>query len=519
MKIPISVVMLIAMICTEAFAWGVRGGGDGMRIAFEKAREHAVHITSRLNPRAIAQIADPEVRLWLQQNQRALAADIMASEHKWYVDKMPTCGWTNVAPNPGVIHLSYGKCSESINDFEEAGQLLIHESTHHLGIDENNHGLADKIAIAIYSAWRAGGLEWQPTAISATSPDAVKFAAMEYIDDGVIVQGGLLENDRTTNAMHKYLVNDNRWEVLNSTGAPSTFGAQAVWTGDKLVIWGGYKRAGITNVWQNSGAIYDKRSGQWTDVKCQFGPEELSDQARYEGAPLQTLVWTGSEVVVFGGALVAGKAPGGMFDPSSATHSCRQLSSTGYPRANIAHTAVWANDRMIIFGGNDNRAVSDAAATFNPKTNRWSAISSVGAPEARDGHTAVWTGSKMIVFGGRGASMRTLTIEGAIYDPQSGWSTFNSDTLFGRHGHTAVWSGNEMIVFGGKPTWTSGVGQYLNSVYALNPASMTWRIVESKTAPSARQNHAAVWTGNSLVVFGGQTDTNKLTATGGVFYP
>lgn len=518
MKKTALVVLIFSVMAAEAFGgWRFGNGGDGMRVAFVKAREHAAHITSRLNPRALQRITDAEVRDWLAQNHLALSADILASEHKWYMERKPTCGWTNDPSDPSVIHLSFERCQETIRNFEEAGQLLIHESTHHLGVQ--NESLADRIAVAVYKAWQSGDTEWLPTAISSAAPEAVKFTAMEYVGDGVIIQGGLLENERTTNATHKYIVNEDRWEILNSNGAPSRFGAQTIWTGDKLVVWGGYKRAGVTSVWQNSGAIYDQRTGQWSDVKCQFGPSELGDQTRYEGAPVQTVVWTGSEVVVFGGALIGGKAPGGMFNPSAANHACRQLSSSGYPANNIAHTAVWAEDRMIIFGGNQHRSVSDGSASFDPKTNKWTAIGNYGAPEARDGHTAVWTGSKMIVFGGRGNSMRTLTIEGGVYDPQSGWSTFNSDTIFGRHGHTAVWSGNEMIVFGGKPTWTSGVGQYLNSVYALNPASMTWRIVESKTAPFPRQHHGAAWTGSSLVVFGGQTDSNKLTSTGGVFYP
>lgn len=511
-------ILLFAIMTTEAFAgWRFGNGGDGMRIAFLKAKEHAAHITSRLNPRAISRIQDVEVRNWLVENHIALSADILGSTHQWYLDEMPTCAWTNDPLAPSVIHLSFARCEKTIENFEQAGQLLVHEATHHYGVRDES--FADRIALAVYKAWQAGETEWQPTAISNATPNPVKFAAMEYVDDGVIVQGGLLANDRTTSATHKYLVNEDRWLTLNSAGAPSTFGAQTVWTGEKLIVWGGYKRKGLSSVWQNSGAMWDEQTGQWSQVKCQFGPSELTDSARYEGAPIQTVVWTGSEVIVFGGSIVGGRVPGGMFDPKSPSHSCRQMTVASYPKANVAHTAVWANDRMLVYGGNDSRVVSANLASFDPKANRWKSLVSNAAPEARDGHTAVWTGSKMIVFGGRGNTMRTLTIEGGVYDPQTGWSKFNSDTIFGRHGHTAVWSGNEMIVFGGKPTWTSGIGQYLNSVYALNPASMTWRVVESKTAPFGRLNHSAAWMGSSLVVFGGQIDTDKLTATGGVYYP
>lgn len=518
MKRTALAILIMSMLGSQAFAgWRFGNGGDGMRLAFLKAKTHAAHVTARLNSRAIERIADSEVRAWLEKNHLALSADILKSDHVWYMDRKPTCAWTNDPSDAQIIHLSFEKCAETISNFEEAGQLLIHESTHHLGVD--NEALADRIAIAVYQTWKSGDTEWLPTAITSSTPAPVKQPIMEAVSDGVVLQGGLGANDQTTDAFHRYSVENDTWETLSSQGAPSTYGAQSIWTGTKLIVWGGFKRAGTVNIWQNSGAIWDQNTGVWTKVKCQFGPAELDDYSRLEDNAIQTIVWTGTEAIVFGGGLVQGKAPGGMFDPESGSHSCRQMTATSYPKNNVAHSAVWADDRMIIFGGNDNRAVSDNIATFNPSTNKWSKISSPVVPEARDGHTAIWTGSQMIVYGGRGASMRTLTIDGGIYDIKNGWSFFNSDTMFGRHGHTAVWTGNEMVVFGGKPTWTSGVGKYLNSIYAFNPASKTWRVVESATAPMARMLHASAWTGSSLVVFGGQITTDRVTSTGGVFFP
>jgi N-acetylneuraminic acid mutarotase len=517
MKRAALAILIMSMLSTQASAgWRFGNGGDGMRLAFLKAKEHAANITSRLNSRAIERIPDPEVRAWLEKNHLLLSADILKSDHLWYMDKKPTCAWTNDPSDTQVIHLSFEKCADTINNFEEAGQLLIHESTHHLGVD--NESLADRIALAVYQTWKSGDTEWLPMSQSE-SPAAVMRPVVEAIDNGVVIQGGLLNSDQTTNAFYKYSVEKDTWETLSSQGAPNTYGAQSVWTGSKLIVWGGFKRAGTVNIWQNSGAIWDSKSGVWTKVKCQFGPVELDDFARIEDNTIQTLVWTGNEAIVFGGALVAGKAPGGMFDPETVSHNCRQMTATSYPKNNIAHSAVWADDRMIIFGGNENRTVSDGMSVFAPSTNKWTKIYSSVLPEARDGHTAVWTGSQMIVYGGRGVTMRTLTIDGGIYDAKTGWSLFNSDTMFGRNGHTAVWTGNEMVVFGGKPNWTSGIGKYLNSIFAFNPASKTWRVVESQTAPMPRMLHGTAWTGSSLVVFGGLISVDRATSTGGVFFP
>lgn len=92
------------------------------------------------------------------------------------------------------------------------------------------------------------------------------------------------------------------------------------------------------------------------------------------------------------------------------------LSSTT-PRARDFHTAVWTGSEMIVWGGFD----VDSATSFNtggrytPATDTWVATSTVGAPSDRSLHTAVWTGSQMIVWGGLGS--RGILNTGGRYTP------------------------------------------------------------------------------------------------------
>src|SRR5206468_1910792 len=77
-------------------------------------------------------------------------------------------------------------------------------------------------------------------------------------------------------------------------------------------------------------------------------------------------------------------------------------STTGAPAARQFHTAVWTGSEMIVWGGVGSGGFFNTGGRYNPGTDSWTATSTTGAPAARDQHTAVWTGSEMIVWGGVG---------------------------------------------------------------------------------------------------------------------
>jgi hypothetical protein len=94
---------------------------------------------------------------------------------------------------------------------------------------------------------------------------------------------------------------------------------------------------------------------------------------------------------------------------SDATTGCTPdtwtaTSTTNAPTAREQHPAVWTGSEMIVWGG---RGVSspwilNTGGRYNPGADSWTATNTNNAPEARYAHTAVWTGSEMIVWGGDG---------------------------------------------------------------------------------------------------------------------
>jgi len=84
---------------------------------------------------------------------------------------------------------------------------------------------------------------------------------------------------------------------------------------------------------------------------------------------------------------------GGRYNPD--TDSWTATSTPNAPSGRSDHTAVWTGSEMIVWGGD-----FSTRGRYNPSMNSWIATSTANAPSARSWHTAVWSGSEMIVWGG-----------------------------------------------------------------------------------------------------------------------
>src|SRR4029077_1776312 len=100
-------------------------------------------------------------------------------------------------------------------------------------------------------------------------------------------------------------------------------------------------------------------------------------------------------------------------------------SVTNAPSARNSHTAVWTGSEMIIWGG-WNSPPLNTGGRYDPTTDSWTATSTASAPTARLIHTAVWTGSEMIVWGGFDNTGYTNT--GGRYNPVTDSWTATSTT-------------------------------------------------------------------------------------------
>ena len=284
---------------------------------------------------------------------------------------------------------------------------------------------------------------------------------------------------------------DDTWTATTTANAPiGRSGHTAVWTGSEMIVWGGFYGAGYGDHFLNTGGRYNPSTDSWIATSTTNAP------ARREG---HTAVWTGSEMIVWGGYDGSNSLnSGGRYTPSA--DSWTATSTTNPPSGRSAHAAIWTGSEMIIWGGTDDRT----GGRYNPSTGSWTATSTTNAPSGRYYPTAVWTGSEMIVWGGTDDST------GGRYDPNTdSWTaTSLANAPSERSLHTAVWTGGEMIIWGG------GV----NTGGRYNPTTNRWTPTSLTNAPSARGNHAAVWTGSEMIVWGGYNRGTYLS-TGGRYNP
>src|SRR5207253_2185525 len=164
----------------------------------------------------------------------------------------------------------------------------------------------------------------------------------------------------------------------------------AIWTGSEMIVWGGYF-SDVSNHYLNTGGRYDPGTNSWAATSTSDVPS-----GRYG----HTAVWTGSEMIVWGGFFTDESLfldhylnTGGRYFPAT-----NGWVATGPPSDRLYHTAVWTGTEMILWGGHglDDSSDLNTGGRYSPGTDDWTAVTTTNAPSARYYHTAVWTGSEMI---------------------------------------------------------------------------------------------------------------------------
>ena len=281
---------------------------------------------------------------------------------------------------------------------------------------------------------------------------------------------------------------DDSWTAIATTNAPSPRDSHtAIWTGAEMIVWGGTSSAGEFN----TGGRYNPATDSWTTITVANAPTARSSH---------TAIWTGSEMIVWGGTDNSSNYfnTGGRYDPITDTWTA--TSTTNAPDGRYSHTAVWTGHDMIIWGGSAGFPdLFNTGGKYDPSTDTWTPTSTANAPGARFAHTAIWTGSEMIVWGGNDGNFGVDT--GGRYNPDTDtWTpTSTTNAPDGRDSHKAVWTNTEMIVWGG----IDFNGFFSNTGGRYNPSADSWTATTLTDVPSERTAHTAVWTGEEMIVWAG----------------
>ncbi len=358
---------------------------------------------------------------------------------------------------------------------------------------------------------RLGGLDkqccWVATStIGAPSPRFRHTSV--WTGSEMIVWGGTAPDatDGLSDGARYNTVTDHWTQMARPEGLTQRLGHSAVWTGTEMIVWGGTGvdlRTGRVGPLVD-GARYNPATDSWTMLP----PSPLRPRTDF------SVVWTGSTMIVWGGFAAEG-GEGMYFDDGAsyvpALNDWIPIAPSGSARSR--HTAVWSGGEMLVWGGTSDRGLAvEGGARYRPASDTWAPISVDAAPTVSSGHISIWTGSEMIVWGGP-AGLNDVGI-GGRYDPVSdSWKPISMDQApSGRYRHTGVWTDRELIIWGGMPFARLGSNiagrgtPFRTDAASYEPAGDTWLPLPEQNSPESRVYHTAVWTGSEMIVWGGVAD-------------
>lgn len=283
------------------------------------------------------------------------------------------------------------------------------------------------------------------------------------------------------------LLDADTFRTLPAAPIEGRYGPAAVWDGSEMIVWGGATSngAGAGDIAQDDGAAYNPRTNRW----------RLLPPAPISGRAYASAVWTGSEMIVWGGAdNGVPLGDGAAYDPR--TNSWRELADAPIPAAQKS-AAVWTGDEMIVVGGLN---LGRKAAAYKPATDEWRSL-----PDAPGGITppyprATWTGTKAIFAlennirpGGTNPGPLATQVSLASYDPAANrWTTLTNASASRQVGWL-TWTGDQLLSISGVPDQSA--------VFDL--AARTWSEALASPPTSTPLAMPPVWSGKAVIFWAG----------------
>jgi hypothetical protein len=220
--------------------------------------------------------------------------------------------------------------------------------------------------------------------------------------------------------------------------------AVSVWTGRELLYWGGDDSC-HEGTPRDEGASFDPVTHTWHALP----------RAPIDGRSSPAAVWTGEELLVWGGWSGGVRNDGAAYRPAADEW---QVLAPGPLNPNVPTAAVWTGEEMLVWDGPD-------GAAYEPESETWRELAL--SPFAMDRAHAVWTGREMIVYGmalDRDNQGPDSEAAGLAYDPAE--DSWREIAPFGLSPNSSmvVWTGREMVAW-----------DYELRAGAYDPASDAWR--------------------------------------------
>ncbi len=270
----------------------------------------------------------------------------------------------------------------------------------------------------------------------------------------------------------------------------------AVWTGEEVLVFGGVAATDSSPPYR-SGWGFTPATGEWREL----APAPVVLQPW----PVLRALWAGDRMLVVGAEDQTWKLTVLGYDPAADAWSVARAPEG----RNTVGAAVWTGSELLLVGG-DLNAWDDTAWAYEPAGDRWRQLADPGIP-AVEGMEGVWTGAEAIFYGGYGAGPPVA------YDPATGgWRRLAAPPQEAPIGHELIWTGDRVVLFSGH------VGpSHPNRVLSYDPLADAWEV--SEPIPIApRERLAAAWSADRLLLWGGYATYGEVprpAADGAAYVP
>ncbi|KAL8587016.1 hypothetical protein ACOMHN_023406 [Nucella lapillus] len=206
---------------------------------------------------------------------------------------------------------------------------------------------------------------------------------------------------------------------------------------------------------------------------------------------------------------------------SSAWSEVKESQAVDHPWPLYAHSAVFFEEKLYVYGGVRDGKVKDDLWSFDPTTANWTRLAESGYPVS--GHSAHVVNRTMLVFFGYSPKFGYMN-QVQQYDLDSGeWSLVETrgSNVQGGYGHASAYdvAKGKIYISGGyhshsdSTSSSSSTYNLTDKLYVFHLESKEWLMLLSSGHP--RYLHSMRVMGDYLLVFGGNThnDTSKSHGT------
>jgi len=237
---------------------------------------------------------------------------------------------------------------------------------------------------------------WTPMSTEGAPTPRSQFAAV-WTGAELIVWGGETEGGVELNDGARYNPETDTWTpISDASGLEPRMEPTGIWTGEEMIVFGGMKFTdGQLSL--GNGARYNPVSDTWRPLPSDGAPRSRTGH---------TAVWTGERMIVWGGRDMPAYEvlnDGSIYSPGSDTWTPLPF-SYDVPQPRFYQAAVWTGSEMIIWGGHqENGTMLNTGARYNPASGVWTPTTQHNAPGKRmfwRPDLGIWTGGGMLVCGG-----------------------------------------------------------------------------------------------------------------------